>query len=68
MEGNLFLTYDEFKHELQSWEKPLAKFVDSKAFQDIYKFVKAEYESGKKVCMLSIRSTLRKKTSSTPSR
>jgi hypothetical protein len=43
MEGNLFLTYDEFKHELQSWEKPLAKFVDTKTYQDIYKFVKEEY-------------------------
>jgi hypothetical protein len=68
MEGNLFLTYDEFKHELMSWEKPLAKFVDSKAFQDIYKFVKDEYESGRKVCMSPLRSTQRRRTSSTPSK
>jgi hypothetical protein len=68
MESNLFLTYDEFKHELQSWEKPLSKFVDSKTFQDIYKFVKEQYESGKKVFMTSCRSTPRRRTSSTPSK
>lgn len=68
MEGNLFFTYDEFKHQLQSWEKPLSKFVDTKTFQDIYKFVKEEYESGKKVCVPSFRFTPRRKTSSMPSR
>jgi hypothetical protein len=43
------MSFDQFKKELGSWEKPLGKFVESKAFQDIYKYVKAEYESGKKV-------------------
>lgn len=68
MEGNTFLTYDEFKHELQSWEKPLSKFVESKAFQDIYKFVKDEYESGKKVRANTFRFTQRRRISLTPSR
>ena len=64
---DVFLTFDEFKHALGSWEKPLGKFVESKAFQDIYKFVKAEYESGKKVCNSISRYTPRKNTSSMPS-
>ena len=38
---NLFMTFEEFKKGLGSWEKPLSKFVDSKAFQEIYKYVKA---------------------------
>lgn len=38
--GLVFLTFNEFKQALGSWEKPLSKFVDSKGFQDIYKFVK----------------------------
>ena len=46
---NLFMTFEEFKHSLASWEKPLGKFVEGKTFQDIYKFMKQEYESGKKV-------------------
>ena len=46
---DLFFTFTQFKKELGSWEKPLEKFLDSKNFQDIYKFVKEEYESGKKV-------------------
>jgi hypothetical protein len=45
----LFFTFNEFKKELGSWEKPLENFLNSKTFQDIYKFVKEEYESGKKV-------------------
>lgn len=49
MESDLFFSFEEFKRELQSWEKPLGKFLDSKVFQDIYKFVKDEYESGRKV-------------------
>jgi|JI6StandDraft_1071083.scaffolds.fasta_scaffold2118980_1 hypothetical protein len=50
MEGApLFITFNEFKQALGSWEKPLSKFVESKAFQDIYKYVKEQYESGKKV-------------------
>ncbi len=49
MESNLFFSFEEFKRELHSWEKPLGKFLDSKVFQDIYKYVKDEYESGKKV-------------------
>lgn len=39
----LFFTFNEFKQQLCSWEKPLEKFLDSKTFQDIYKFVKQEY-------------------------
>ena len=48
MEGP-FMTYDHFQQSLESWEKPLGKFVETKAYQDIYKFVKSEYESGKNV-------------------
>jgi hypothetical protein len=66
--NSLFLTFDQFKQDLQSWEKPLSKFVDSKTFQDIYKFVKAEYESGKKVAIRRCRSTPRWRTSSTHSK
>ena len=47
--GTVFLTFNEFKAALGTWEKPLGKFVEGKTFQDIYKFVKQEYESGKKV-------------------
>ena len=49
MEKDLFMTFDQFVDSLGSWKKPLEKFIASKKFQDIYKFVKAEYESGKKV-------------------
>ena len=35
------MTFEAFKQSLQSWEKPLGKFVESKAYQDIYKFIKA---------------------------
>lgn len=67
MHSNLvFLTFNEFKQALGSWEKPLGKFVDSKAFQDIYKFVKEEYESGKKVTHVVARFTPKWKTSLMP--
>lgn len=64
MESELFFSFEEFKRELQSWEKPLGKFLDGKIFQDIYKYVKAEYESGKKVKSKRYRSTLKRKISS----
>jgi hypothetical protein len=48
-DSSLFMTFNDFKESLGSWEKPLGKYVESKGFQDIYKFVKGEYESGKKV-------------------
>ena len=51
MEGNLFLTYDEFIEQLGSWAKPLEEYTKGKTFQNIYKFVKQEYESGKKVIL-----------------
>ena len=48
-DSKVFLTFEGFKESLESWRKPLEKFIESKKFQDIYKFVKEEYESGKKV-------------------
>ena len=54
------MSFEEFKEGLGSWAEPLKTFTDSKTFQDIYKFVKAEYESGKKVNLHGFRSTLPK--------
>ena len=45
----LFMSFDEFKESLGSWQEPLKGFIESNTFQQIYKFVKSEYESGKKV-------------------
>lgn len=45
----MFMSFDAFKGSLGSWQEPLKTFLDSKTFQDIYKYVKTEYESGKKV-------------------
>lgn len=49
MSNDLFMTFDEFKEGLGSWGKPLETYTNGKTFQNIYKFVKTEYESGKKV-------------------
>lgn len=49
MSNDLFMTFDEFKDGLGSWVKPLETYTNGKTFQNIYKFVKNEYESGKKV-------------------
>jgi len=43
------MTFDEFKAQLGSWAQPLEYFTKGPTFQKIYKFVKQEYESGKKV-------------------
>ena len=45
----MFMTFDEFKEDLGSWAEPLAYFTGSKTFQDIYKFVKTEYEADKNI-------------------
>lgn len=45
----MFMSFEAFKEGLGSWQEPLKIFLNSKTFQDIYKFVKTEYESGKKV-------------------
>lgn len=52
MSKDLFMTFDEFKNGLGSWAKPLETYTNGKTFQNIYKFVKTEYESGKKVRMI----------------
>ena len=39
----MFMSFEEFKEGLGSWAKPLEHFTSTKTFQDIYKFVKAEY-------------------------
>ena len=44
-----FPSFDDFVDGLGSWKEPLANYTKSKTFQNIYKYVKAEYESGKKV-------------------
>lgn len=49
MTDDLFMTFDEFRDGLGSWAKPLQTYTNGKTFQNIYKFVKNEYESGKKV-------------------
>lgn len=49
MSNDLFMTFDEFREGLGSWGKPLETYTNGKTFQNIYKFVKNEYESGKKV-------------------
>ncbi len=43
------MSFDQFKEKLGSWQDPLKNFINSPTFQNIYKFVKTEYESGKKV-------------------
>lgn len=58
--AKMFMSFEEFKEGLGSWAEPLKYFTDTKTFQDIYKFVKAEYESGKKVSIPIFRSTLPK--------
>lgn len=45
----LFMSFDDFKESLGSWQEPLKGFIESNTFQQIYKFVKSEYESQKKV-------------------
>lgn len=66
--GKMFMSFEEFKEGLGSWAEPLKHFTDSKTFQDIYKYVKGEYESGKKVCMGARRYILHQTLSSMPSR
>lgn len=43
------MTFDEFKEGLGSWAEPLSDFTGSKTFQNIYNFVKGEYEAEKKI-------------------
>ena len=40
MQVDLFMTFDQFKDQLGSWEKPLGAYTQTKTFQNIYKFVK----------------------------
>lgn len=37
------MSFEAFKGSLGSWQEPLKTFLDSKTFQDIYKYVKTEY-------------------------
>lgn len=39
MQGE-FMTFQEFKENLGSWQEALKGFTDSKIYQDIYTFVK----------------------------
>lgn len=34
------MTFDQFKAQLGSWEKPLEHYTKGQTFQNIYKFVK----------------------------
>lgn len=52
MSNDLFMTFDEFRDGLGSWAKPLETYTNGKTFQNIYKFVKNEYEAGKKVLFI----------------
>lgn len=52
------MSFEEFKEGLGSWAEPLKHFTATKTFQDIYKFVKEQYESGKKVLLHISRSIL----------
>ena len=52
----MFMCFEEFKEGLGSWAEPLKHFTATKTFQDIYKFVKEQYESGKKVLLHISRS------------
>jgi hypothetical protein len=36
----MFMSFEAFKEGLGSWREPLKTFLDSKTFQDIYKYVK----------------------------
>lgn len=36
----MFMSFEEFKEGLGSWAEPLKNFLNSKTFQDIYKYVK----------------------------
>lgn len=58
--------FEEFAEGLGSWRAPLDKFVKTKTFQDIYKFIKEEY-AGKKVHFRASRSIPRWTISSTHS-
>ena len=49
MESEPFMTFEQFKEQLGSWAKPLEHYTKGITFQNIYKFIKKEYESGKKV-------------------
>lgn len=46
-----------FKEGLGSWAEPMKDFLNSNTFQNIYKYVKNEYESGKKVMDMRCRFT-----------
>lgn len=36
----MFMTFDEFKEGLGSWQEPLKAFINSPTFQQIYNYVK----------------------------
>lgn len=44
-----FMSFEEFKESLGSWQDALKNFLNAKTYQDIYKYVKAEVQAGKKV-------------------